>query len=43
MRIYILNYQWNDEAALLIRARTTKDYKNFDPLPSAFVGRRRVG
>ena len=42
-RIYILNYQWNDEAALLIRARTTKDYKNFDPLPSAFVGSRRVG
>jgi murein DD-endopeptidase MepM/ murein hydrolase activator NlpD len=41
-RIYILNYQWNNEASLLIRARTTKDYKNFDPLPSAFVGRRRV-
>ena len=41
-RIYILNYQWNDEAALLIKARTSKDYKDFDPLPSAFVGRRRV-
>lgn len=41
-RIYILNYQWNNEASLLIRARTSKDYKNFDPLPSAFIGRKRV-
>ena len=41
-RIYILNYQWNNEAALLIKARTSRDYKDFDPLPSAFVGRRRV-
>ncbi len=41
-RIYILNYQWNNEAALLMKARTSKDYKDFDPLPSAFVGRRRV-
>lgn len=40
-RIYILNYQWNNEASLLIRARTTKEYKDFDPLPPAFVGRRR--
>jgi murein DD-endopeptidase MepM/ murein hydrolase activator NlpD len=40
-RIYILNYQWNNEAALLIKARTSRDYKNFDPLPSAFVGKRR--
>ena len=39
-RIYILNYQWNNEAALLMKARTTKDYKNLDPLPSAFVGKR---
>ena len=37
-RIYILNYQWNNEALLLMRARTSKDYRNFDPLPSAFVG-----
>ncbi|HEX7154021.1 MAG TPA: M23 family metallopeptidase [Thermoanaerobaculia bacterium] len=37
-RIYILNYQWNNEASLLMRARTSKDYKNFDPLPTAFVG-----
>lgn len=37
-RIYILNYQWPNEAVLLMRARTTKDYRNFDPLPSAFVG-----
>ena len=40
-RIYILNYQWNNEASLLIQARTTKDYKDFDPLPSAFIGRKR--
>jgi murein DD-endopeptidase MepM/ murein hydrolase activator NlpD len=37
-RIYILNYQWPNEAVLLMRARTSKDYRNFDPLPSAFVG-----
>jgi murein DD-endopeptidase MepM/ murein hydrolase activator NlpD len=41
-RIYILNYQWNNEASLLMKSRTSKDYKNFDPLPSAFLGRRRV-
>jgi hypothetical protein len=40
-RIYILNYQWTNEAALLMRMRTSKDYKNFDPLPSAFIGKRR--
>jgi murein DD-endopeptidase MepM/ murein hydrolase activator NlpD len=40
-RIYILNYQWSNEAALLMRMRTSKDYKNFDPLPSAFIGKRR--
>src|SRR5205085_4207648 len=40
-RIYILNYQWNNEALLLMKARTIKDYKDFDPLPPAFVGRRR--
>jgi murein DD-endopeptidase MepM/ murein hydrolase activator NlpD len=38
-RIYILNYQWNNEATLLMRARATKDYRDFDPLPSAFVKR----
>jgi murein DD-endopeptidase MepM/ murein hydrolase activator NlpD len=37
-RIYILNHQWSNEAQLLMRARTSKDYRNFDPLPSAFVG-----
>ena len=37
-RIYILNHQWSNEAVLLMRARTVRDYKNFDPLPSAFVG-----
>jgi|SRR5438270_1867571 len=41
-RIYILNYQWSNEAALLMRLRTTKDYKDFDPLPSVFVGKRRA-
>ena len=41
-RIYILNYQWTNEALLLIRARTVKEYKDFDPLPSAFIGKRRV-
>ena len=41
-RIYILNYQWNNEASLLIRSRSVKEYKDFDPLPSAFIGRRRV-
>ena len=41
-RIYILNHQWNNEASLLIQARASKDYKDFDPLPSAFIGRRRV-
>ncbi len=40
-RIYILNYEWNDEATLLMKARTSKDYQNFDPLPPAFIGRRR--
>ena len=40
-RIYILNYQWNNEASLLIKARASKEYKDFDPLPSAFIGRRR--
>ncbi|HUP46181.1 MAG TPA: M23 family metallopeptidase [Thermoanaerobaculia bacterium] len=40
-RIYILNYQWNNEASLLIQARASKDYKDYDPLPSAFVGRKR--
>ncbi|HYI10401.1 MAG TPA: peptidoglycan DD-metalloendopeptidase family protein [Thermoanaerobaculia bacterium] len=42
-RIYILNHQWSNEAVLLMRARTTKDYRNFDPLPSAFVGYSNSG
>ncbi|MEO8378164.1 MAG: M23 family metallopeptidase [Acidobacteriota bacterium] len=37
-RIYILNYQWSNEALLLMRARTSKEYRDFEPLPSAFVG-----
>jgi murein DD-endopeptidase MepM/ murein hydrolase activator NlpD len=37
-RIYILNYQWSNEALLLMRARTSKEYRNFEPLPTAFVG-----
>ncbi|HXG58599.1 MAG TPA: M23 family metallopeptidase [Thermoanaerobaculia bacterium] len=41
-RIYILNYQWSNEASLLMKARTTREYRNLDPLPPAFIGRRRV-
>lgn len=42
-RIYILNHRWNDEEALLIRSRSSEgEDQNFDPLPSAFIGRRRV-
>lgn len=42
-RIYILNHRWNDEEALLIRTRSSKEEnQDFDPLPSAFIGRRRV-
>jgi len=41
-RIYILNYQWSNGAQLLMRARTVNEYKEFDPLPPAFIGRRRV-
>lgn len=40
-RIYILNYEWNNEASLLIKSRASRDYSNFDPLPPAFIGRRR--
>jgi murein DD-endopeptidase MepM/ murein hydrolase activator NlpD len=40
-RIYILNYEWKNEASLLMRSRTSKDYKDFDPLPPVFIGRRR--
>jgi murein DD-endopeptidase MepM/ murein hydrolase activator NlpD len=39
-RIYILNYQWTNEAALLMKRRTSKEYTDFDPLPTAFVGKR---
>jgi murein DD-endopeptidase MepM/ murein hydrolase activator NlpD len=41
-RIYILNYQWNNEPDAVSRARESKDLQDFDPLPSAFIGRRRV-
>ena len=41
-RIYILNYQWSNEARLLMGSRTTKDYKDFDPLPPAFVSKGDV-
>jgi len=41
-RIYILNYQWSNEANLLARSRTSKDYKDFDPLPPAFVSKGDV-
>jgi murein DD-endopeptidase MepM/ murein hydrolase activator NlpD len=39
-RIYILNYQWSNEAALLMRLRAAKEYRDYDPLPSVFVGKR---
>jgi len=42
-RIYILNHQWSNEAVLLMRARTSRDYKNFDPLPPVFAGYRKSG
>ena len=38
-RIYILNYQWSNEAKMLVRTRSSKDYTNFDPLPPAFVSK----
>ncbi|HKB80859.1 MAG TPA: M23 family metallopeptidase [Thermoanaerobaculia bacterium] len=41
-RIYILNYQWSNEANLLARARATRDYANFDPLPPVFLGKGKV-
>lgn len=40
-RIYILNYEWKNEAKLLMQARTSKEYRDLDPLPTAFIGRRR--
>lgn len=40
-RIYILDYRWKNEEQLLINRRTSKEYRNLDPLPSAFVGNRR--
>jgi len=41
-RIYILNYQWSNEAKLLVRSRASKDYSDFDPLPPAFVSKGDV-
>lgn len=40
-RIYILNYGWNNERKLLDQARSSREIKNFEPLPTAFFGRRR--
>lgn len=42
-RIYILNHIWSNEALLLMRARTTNEYRDFEPLPSAFVGQGAAG
>jgi len=42
-RIYILNHVWSNEALLLMRKRTTNEYRNFEPLPSAFVGQGSAG
>lgn len=41
-RIYILNYGWNNERKLLDQARSSREMKNFEPLPTAFFVRRRV-
>ena len=42
-RIYILNYQWNNDAKLLVKSRSSgTDYKDFDPLPPAFVSKGDV-
>lgn len=41
-RIYILNHQWNNEEKELMRSRSTSEYRDLDPVPSAFIGRRRV-
>jgi len=41
-RIYILNHQWNNEEKALMRSRSSNEYRDLDPLPSAFIGRRRV-
>jgi murein DD-endopeptidase MepM/ murein hydrolase activator NlpD len=41
-RIYILNHQWNNDEKELMRSRSTSEYRDLDPLPSAFIGRRRV-
>jgi murein DD-endopeptidase MepM/ murein hydrolase activator NlpD len=40
-RIYILNYRWKNEENLLIHRRTSKEYRDLDPLPPAFVGKKR--
>jgi murein DD-endopeptidase MepM/ murein hydrolase activator NlpD len=41
-RIYILNHQWNNEEKELMRSRSSSEYQDLKPLPSAFIGRRRV-
>ena len=41
-RIYILNYQWTNEANLLMRSRTSKEYQDFEPLPPSFTGKGEV-
>lgn len=41
-RIYILNHQWNNEEKELMRSRSSPEYEDLDPLPPAFIGRRRV-
>lgn len=41
-RIYILDYHWSDEEKLLIESRSNNDFQDLDPLPTAFLGRRRV-
>lgn len=39
-RIYILDHAWSDEEQLLINRRTSKEYRDLDPLPTSFIGTR---
>lgn len=40
-RIYILNHGWTNEENLLARARSSRENKDYEPIPTAFFGRRR--
>lgn len=42
-QIYILNYQWNNDANLLSRTREAKKERAWEPLPSGMIGGGRRG